>query len=40
MFKNILVPIDNSKYSNYSIDMGVTIAEKMVSHVTGSHVYT
>ncbi|MCK5511262.1 MAG: universal stress protein [Thermodesulfovibrionia bacterium] len=40
MFKNILVPIDNSKCSNYSIDMGVTIAEKMVSHVTGSHVYS
>ncbi len=40
MYKNILIPIDNSAYSNYCIDVGVEIAEKTGSHVTGSHVYS
>jgi nucleotide-binding universal stress UspA family protein len=40
MYKKIYVPVDNSTYSNYSIDLGVFIAEKMGSHVTASHVYS
>lgn len=40
MYKNILIPIDNSQYSNFSIDLGVLVAEKLGSHVTGSHVYS
>lgn len=40
MYKNILIPIDNSKYSNYCIDIGVSIAEKLGSQLTGSHVYS
>jgi nucleotide-binding universal stress UspA family protein len=40
MYKNIYIPVDNSEYSNYSIDLGVSIAEKMDAQVTGSHVYS
>jgi nucleotide-binding universal stress UspA family protein len=40
MYKKICVPVDNSAYSNYSIDLGVVITEKMGSHITGSHVYS
>lgn len=40
MYKNIYIPVDNSEYSNFSIDMGLAIAKKMGSHVTGSHVYS
>jgi nucleotide-binding universal stress UspA family protein len=40
MYKHIYVPVDNSPYSNNSINVGVSIAEKMGSHMTGAHVYT
>jgi nucleotide-binding universal stress UspA family protein len=40
MYKNIYIPVDNSDYSNYGIDIGVSIAEKLGAHVTGSHVYS
>ncbi|RJQ43561.1 MAG: universal stress protein [Nitrospiraceae bacterium] len=40
MYKEIYVPVDNSEHSNYSITLGVTIAEKMGSRITGSHVYS
>jgi nucleotide-binding universal stress UspA family protein len=40
MYKKICVPVDNSSYSNYSIDLGVLITEKIGSHITGSHVYS
>jgi nucleotide-binding universal stress UspA family protein len=40
MYKNIYIPVDNSEYSNFSIDLGVSIAEKMGAAVTGSHVYS
>lgn len=40
MYKNIYIPVDNSKYSNYCIDVGVSIAEKMGAQVMGSHVYS
>jgi nucleotide-binding universal stress UspA family protein len=40
MYKHIYVPVDNSQYSNNSIDLGVFIAAKMGSIVTGSHVYS
>ncbi len=40
MYKNIYIPVDNSEYSNFSIDLGLAIAEKMGSRVTGSHVYS
>jgi nucleotide-binding universal stress UspA family protein len=40
MYKNILIPIDNSGYSNYSIDIAVSIAGKCNSRLTGNHVYS
>jgi nucleotide-binding universal stress UspA family protein len=40
MYKNIYIPVDNSEYSNYAINIGVSIAEKMGAQATGSHVYS
>lgn len=39
MYKSIYIPIDNSKYSNYAIDIGVSIAKKFDAKVVGGHVY-
>ncbi|HHT9125540.1 MAG TPA: universal stress protein [Candidatus Brocadiia bacterium] len=39
MYKSIYIPVDNSRYSNYAIDIGVTIAKKFDAKVVGSHVY-
>jgi len=35
----IFVPLDNSKYSNYSSDLGISIAKKFDSELIGGHVY-
>ncbi len=40
MYKKILIPIDNSKYSRYCTDLGVSLAAKLGSELTGSHVYS
>lgn len=40
MYKKILVPIDNSEYSNYCTDVAVRLAERMGSQLIGSHVYS
>ncbi|MBM4053592.1 MAG: hypothetical protein FJ264_02740 [Planctomycetes bacterium] len=39
MYKKILIPIDNSKYSNYCIDLGIAISTKFGSQLVGCHVY-
>ncbi len=39
MYKKIFVPLDNSKYSDYSSDLGVSIAKKFDSELIGGHVY-
>lgn len=39
MYKNILIPLDNSDYSNLGIDLGVQIAHKTGAKLTGNHVY-
>lgn len=39
MYKSILLPLDNSEYSNFCIDLGIHLAKGFNSHVTGSHVY-
>lgn len=39
MFKKIFIPIDNSKYSNYCSDLGVSIAKEFSSELVGGHVY-
>ncbi len=40
MYKKILIPIDNSKYSNYCADIGVSIAERYGSQLVASHVFS
>ncbi len=40
MYKKILIPIDNSKYSHYCTDIGISIAEKLGSQLIGSHVFS
>lgn len=39
MYKTILLPLDNSVYSNYCINMATAVARGFNSHLTGSHVY-
>ena len=39
MFKNILIPTDNSEYSDFGVDAAFSIAEGYSSEVTGCHVY-
>jgi nucleotide-binding universal stress UspA family protein len=40
MYRKIFIPIDNSQYSNYCIDMGISFAKRASSQLVGSHVYT
>ncbi len=40
MYKHIHIPVDNSDYSNFAIDIGVNIAAEMGAEITGSHVYS
>ncbi|MFQ5715316.1 MAG: universal stress protein [Candidatus Scalinduaceae bacterium] len=39
MYKKIFIPLDNSKYSNYCEDLGISIAKKFDSELIGGHVY-
>jgi nucleotide-binding universal stress UspA family protein len=39
MFKKILIPVDNSNYSNRCIDIGICIAQKFAASLVGSHVF-
>ena len=39
MYRNIMVPLDNSEYSNCAAELAVTLAEQFGASVTGSHVY-
>ena len=39
MFKSILVPVDNSDYSNQAINIAIQIGKKFNSLMTGNHVY-
>src|SRR5271169_5532051 len=40
MYKKILIPIDNSKYSRYCTTMGISLAKHFGSELIGSHVYS
>lgn len=40
MYKKILIPIDNSRYSRYCTDLGISLASRFGSELTGNHVYT
>ncbi len=40
IYKKILIPIDNSKYSQYCTDLGVSLASQFGAELTGSHVYS
>ncbi|MFQ5902589.1 MAG: universal stress protein [Candidatus Binatia bacterium] len=39
MYRRILIPIDNSDYSNTATDVGVSLAKEFGSTLVGSHVY-
>lgn len=39
MYKSILIPLDNSDYSNSAAELGLKLAEGLASTVTFSHVY-
>src|SRR5579864_8865891 len=39
MFETIYVPVDNSEYSNASIDVAIELARAFGSRIVGSHVY-
>lgn len=39
MYKRILIPVDNSAYSNAAIDLGIELAQKFGSTLVGSHVF-
>lgn len=39
MYRNILVPLDNSEYSNCAADLAVGLGELFGASLTGSHVY-
>lgn len=39
MYKNILIPIDNSDFSNFGIDIGIDMARRFDAKLTGLHVY-
>ncbi len=39
MYKNILIPVDNSDFSNTGIDVGIEIAHQTGAKLTGNHVY-
>ncbi|MEK6590118.1 MAG: universal stress protein [Nitrospinota bacterium] len=38
-FKTILIPVDNSEYSNFAINIGISLAKKFNSTLIGNHVY-
>lgn len=40
MYKRILIPIDNSRYSPWCTEMGIALARRMGSVLTGSHIYS
>jgi nucleotide-binding universal stress UspA family protein len=40
MYKKIMIPIDNSRYSHYCTELGIALAERFGSELIGSHVYS
>ena len=39
MYRSILVPVDNSEYSNRSVSVGIELGKRFDSRLTGNHVY-
>ncbi len=39
MYREILIPLDNSKYSLFAIDVGIKLAKAFAATLTGNHVY-
>jgi len=39
MYRNILVPLDNSEYSNSAAELAIALGEPFGASLTGSHVY-
>jgi nucleotide-binding universal stress UspA family protein len=40
LYKKIIIPVDNSCYSNYCTDIAIALAKQFGSELTGSHVYS
>ncbi len=40
MYKKILIPIDNSRYSPWCTELGIALARRFGSELTGNHVYS
>ena len=39
MYNSILVPVDNSEYSNHAVKVGIEFGKRCDSRLTGNHVY-
>jgi len=39
MYNSIMVPVDNSEYSNQAVDLAIDLSKKYNSKITGNHVY-
>ncbi|MCH9015662.1 MAG: universal stress protein, partial [Gemmatimonadetes bacterium] len=39
MYKEILVPVDNSQHSDWAVDRALEIGSKSKAQITGNHVY-
>ena len=39
MYRELLVPVDNSQHSDWAVDRALEMASALDGHVTASHVY-
>ena len=39
MYRELLVPVDNSQHSDWAVDRALELASRLGGHVTASHVY-
>ncbi|MCK5439177.1 MAG: universal stress protein, partial [Gemmatimonadetes bacterium] len=39
MYREILVPVDNSEHSDWAVDRAIEIAGQSSGRITGNHVY-
>jgi nucleotide-binding universal stress UspA family protein len=39
MYREVLVPVDNSQHSDWAVDRGIELADRFDGHLTASHVY-
>lgn len=39
MYRELLVPVDNSRHSDWAVARAIELADRSDGHVTASHVY-